>query len=72
MAVERLPAVTTPPEVRPVRAARTAQHAFFEAALGRVQAGASPKVTPLNEIAEPGKAAPARPLRPGSLLDIKV
>ena len=68
MAVERLPAVTTPAAVQPSRALRPAQQAFFEAALGKAKAAApSTKITPLQEV-----PTPRQPLRPGSIVDIKV
>ena len=64
-------------------AARAAQRAFFQAALGRTQATAAPAPTPLRAetinvrtTAPAPSPEPAQPgdriLRPGSLLDIKV
>jgi hypothetical protein len=53
--------------VRP-QAARAAQQAFFQAAAGREPAyhkAAAPT-------AQPTDAAPQRPMRPGSFVDIKV
>jgi len=63
--------------------ARAAQRAFFDAALGKVQAPASiqrasPAVTapsrpaPAQVLAAPADVSPDRPLRPGSLLNIVV
>jgi hypothetical protein len=72
---------------RPAEAARTAaQRAFFQAAVARPGApaevaGTAPPVRAAPRRIEPvqvktlpadGAAPPARPLRPGSLLDIKV
>jgi hypothetical protein len=83
MADLRIPG-STPPVPRgptaPVRTdtARAAQRAFFQAALGQSQA--TPQASPAGP-KPPVAAAPAvqqtapdpqRPLRPGSLLDIKV
>jgi len=61
------------PQAVPARpdAARAAQSAFFRAALEQVQARQPAPATP----APPITSAPAeahRPMRPGSLLDIKV
>lgn len=66
--------------------ARAAQRAFFQNALGRAQAPAEPQAARAptrTEAPRPAPAAasvqaqipaepPARPLRPGSLLDIRV
>ncbi|HTI68128.1 MAG TPA: hypothetical protein VL460_11345 [Caulobacteraceae bacterium] len=59
-----------PGAAQPVRpqAARAAQQAFFQAAAGREPAyhkAAAPT-------AQPTDAAPQRPMRPGSFVDIKV
>lgn len=75
------PANAAPKSADSVRLA--AQKAFFEIAAGRaptaptaVQAGAPPvaarAATPLAVRQDPLTEAPARPLRPGSLLDIRV
>jgi len=70
------PQTTGPGAGRPDAARNAAQRAFFQAALGQAQGVApqgpapaprAPRV-PTNLPAEP----PARILRPGSLLDIKV
>jgi len=74
------------PQSQPARSvadARAAQRAFFEAALGKVQAPASvqraaPVVTApsrptlVQPTAAPADVSPDRPLRPGSLLNIVV
>jgi hypothetical protein len=64
-----------------------AQRAFFDAALGRAGAPSATPVTavplaapvtatvraqPVQRLPDPGAEPPARPLRPGSLLDIRV
>jgi hypothetical protein len=82
------PGLTTTPPTPPVRnnQARAAQRAFFDAALGKT-AATSP-VSPVKSVQATTAAAsssavgklpsalpaepPSRPLRPGSLLDIKV
>ena len=72
----------------PVDAARlAAQKAFFDAALGRAPGAAQPAPTAqvqtaavaprpasqhINRVPDPGDAPPARILRPGSLLDIRI
>lgn len=67
-------------------AVRAAQRAFFETALAGEMAGAAPvraaspavpvaPVAPAREVRaaiDPSASLPERPLRPGSLLDIKV
>jgi len=96
---------STPPALRPVapvrsEAARAAQRAFFEAALGKTPATSrTPAVVqvqtpapsaparpasaiaslagafsakPMGQAAAPTDATPARVLRPGSIVDIKV
>ena len=69
--------VTQPIAPRRNEAARAAQRAFFEAALGGASAVASPgqKIAPSTPV-QPSRADPSTPptrlLRPGSLLDIKV
>lgn len=83
----RLPTVTTPGASSPrAEAVRAAQRAFFETALaGEMSAASSARpttpaaaptaATPLREVravVDPEASAPPRPLRPGSLLDIKV
>lgn len=79
------PGLSAPPAPSAARAsgARAAQRAFFDAALGKtapvsevrpVQAAvraAAPAVTGKIPSALPAEP-PSRPLRPGSLLDIKV
>ncbi len=79
MAVERLPAVGVPPaSTPPSRDARALQKAFFDAALGKVEAApkAAPPVRqppipvetkPVSDAVEPGRG-----YRPGSLLDVKI
>ena len=70
----------TPPPARPDAARVAAQKAFFQAAMGQTQgAGLSPRPTVSAEPPRMQKiptALPAEPpakiLRPGSLLDIKV
>jgi hypothetical protein len=66
----RIPPLSTPPVRTPApQAARSAQQAFFQAAMGREQTpppAAAPAPKPTTEV------APQRPMRPGSLLDIKV
>lgn len=56
-----------------------AQRAFFAAALGQAQpaapapaAPAAPAATPLMRTPDPAAEPPAKILRPGSLLDIRV
>ena len=80
-------AFLTPPARPAADAARlAAQRAFFDAALGRAGApapaaapvaAAAPSPTPVRphpvqRMPDPAAEAPARPLRPGSLLDIRV
>jgi len=75
-----LPAFGHTPAPVPGSAARDAQAAFFRAALGQVTPPVQavrqapprsvvPQVTPTTQAAEPD---PDRPLRPGSLLDIRI
>ncbi len=83
MAINRLPAITTSPipadGERAIRAA--AQRAFFQTALGQIQAAVEPVRTepPTAEIlaqedaahdAQTSADAASRPPRPGSLLDV--
>jgi hypothetical protein len=53
-----------------------AQKAFFEMAMGRAQAPAAAppqaQTAAPQRVPSPGQPAPDRPLRPGSLLDIRV
>jgi hypothetical protein len=78
LAVNQLPVVTTPKAVQPVRDVKSAQRAFFQAALGQVQA--APATTPVvraepvrsARVASPDPADGRRILPPGSLLDIKI
>ena len=80
-------AFPTPPARPAADAARlAAQRAFFDAALGRAGAPAQAsapvaaavptpvpvRAQPVHRLSEAGAEAPARPLRPGSLLDIRV
>lgn len=60
-----LPTTLFPTAPRP-EGVRTAQAAFFRAALDRAQAPSAPVDTPAAE------AAPRRDQRPGALLDIRV
>ncbi len=64
----RLPAVQPPARTEAVRAA---QRAFFQTA-GAAEPAPAPARPEVRDLPEPGAAPPARPLRPGSLLDIKV
>jgi hypothetical protein len=73
-----------PPAANPTAdAARTAaQRAFFDAALGRAAPGAPTQQTAAafapapaprpQRLPDPAAEPPAKPLRPGSLLDIRV
>lgn len=73
-----LPPASPTPAAQGADAARlAAQKAFFEMALGRApQAAAAPQaqtqVQPARRLPDPAAPAPERPLRPGSLLDIRV
>lgn len=75
MADLRIPSLPVPrPSAAPANpaaseAVRAAQQAFFQTALGQIQASAPAARAAPATTAEPG---PQRPLRPGSLLDIKV
>ena len=77
MADLRIPRPSTPPggalrPAAPVRpdAVRSAQAAFFQAAMGRQAAAHAPAAT---AAAQPAAEAPSqRLLRPGSFVDIKV
>ncbi len=71
------------PASGPSAAARTAQAAFFQAALGAAvrpgmatqlaaQAAVAPPSIPMRAEAAPTAPAADRPMRPGSLLDIRV
>ena len=82
MAVNQLPVVTTPKAVQPVRDVKSAQRAFFQAALGQVRAApTTPQAATPVVRSEPVRAARGaspdpsdgrRILPPGSLLDIKI
>jgi len=82
LAINQLPVVTTPKAVQPVRDVKSAQRAFFQAALGQVQAAptAAQATTPVvrtepvrsTRSAAPDPADGRRILPPGSLLDIKI
>ena len=67
----------TPP-TRSVSDARAAQRAFFDAALGKVQAPAAvqrsapARPSPILNTAPAAEPSPDRPLRPGSLVNIVV
>ena len=79
-------ALNLPPRPAPDAARLAAQRAFFDAALGRAGApAAAPKTTapaaltpataPVQRAEirpNPAAEAPAKPLRPGSILDIRV
>lgn len=54
----------------PAAAAREAQRAFFQAALGG--SAPMPATTPVARSVTTPVEEPARPLRPGSLLDIRI
>jgi hypothetical protein len=75
------PAHLTPasPIARPIDPARlAAQKAFFEAALGKAPVATAapavpaPAAAPVQRVPEPDAPKPQKPLRPGSLLDIRV
>ena len=80
MAVNQLPVVATPTALQPSRDVKAAQRAFFQAALGQVQA--APTVQAVAPTARPQASGSARAaadtpegrrfLPPGSLLDIKI
>lgn len=64
---------------RPDAARLDAQRAFFEMAMGRATAPVAAVATaptavaaPVQRLAQPSAEAPAKILRPGSLLDIRV
>ncbi len=68
-----------PPQPAPARTISDAQRAFFQAALGKVEAAAPVAAAPPQPAPEPERQAPAAPAetpkavyRPGSLLDIKI
>jgi hypothetical protein len=79
---------TIRPQAQPSRSvtdARAAQRAFFEAALGKVQAtptvqraaptataAAAARPSPILTTAPPAEPSPDRPMRPGSLVNIVV
>jgi hypothetical protein len=75
MSTIRPPVIQTPVQPAPFSAARTAQLAFFRAAVDRVQ-GQELRAGPATAAAaggEPDTAAPAeRYARPGALVDIRV
>ena len=63
----------TPAPAAPVRpAVRAAQQAFFQAAAAGDQLRPAPIAQPSAQPAKAAEADPQRPMRPGSLLDIKV
>lgn len=82
------PAFPPTGQTRPSEATRSAQRAFFELAAGKAQAAAPapPRITPavlapaaevrptvkVQEASKAAAGAPARPMRPGSILDIRV
>ncbi|OYX34666.1 MAG: hypothetical protein B7Y99_05040 [Caulobacterales bacterium 32-69-10] len=77
MADIRIPRQSLTPTPAPVRpAVRAAQQAFFQAAAAGEQVGAArtapPPQSAAPSAAKPAEADPQRPMRPGSLLDIKV
>ena len=81
MAVNQLPAVTTPTNVQPARDVRSAQRAFFQTALAQTQAApatqavapvARPQVSGSARAAAPDAADGRKLLPPGSLLDIRI
>ena len=77
MAIERLPAVGVQPSPPQARNTQSLQRAFFQAALGAVQAPAEPEPAAAPPPVQPsGKAEDAdglpRGYRPGSLLDIRI
>jgi hypothetical protein len=77
------PSVQSNAATKPADAARSAaQKAFFDIAMGKAAATApaaavqpatsTASAAPLQRVAQVPAEAPARPLRPGSLLDIRV
>lgn len=52
--------------------AQSAARAFFDLAAGKAPAAAAPTPAPAQRIVQAPIEAPSRPLRPGSLLDIRV
>lgn len=88
MALPPISGQAVQPQANPTRSvadARAAQRAFFDAALGKVQAPttvqrAAPVATPAPAVrpspiltaAPPAEPSPDRPMRPGSLVNIVV
>lgn len=78
-----LPPAATPTPARTSEAVRAAQRAFFDTALTNASApsvarpaaaapAAAAQAKPAVTVSTEGQAPPARPLRPGSLLDIRI
>lgn len=68
-----LPPLGAPSPAAQSSGARAAARAFFELAAGKAPAAAAaPAPTLVNRMAQAPVEPPARPLRPGSLLDIRV
>lgn len=74
MDLSRLPAITPqPPASAPAsRDVKAAQRAFFQAALGQVEAAPAAPPPPEKVASAPAEAPQDRILRPGSLVDIRV
>jgi hypothetical protein len=72
--MNRLPALTPqPPQAQPARDVQAAQRAFFQAAVTARPPAAAPAPAQAAAPARPTAAPdPNRPLRPGSLVDIRV
>jgi hypothetical protein len=65
-----LPPLGTPTPAAQAPGARAAARAFFDLAAGKAPAAAAP--APVQKTLQAPSEPPARPLRPGSLLDIRV
>ncbi len=77
MAIERLPAVGVQPSPPQVRNTQSPQKAFFQAALGAVQAPEEPAPAAAPPPVQPSAKTEdtdglPRGYRPGSLLDIRI
>ena len=66
-----LPPLGHPAAAQPT-GARAAARAFFDLAAGNAPAAATPAPAPVQKLVQAPVEPPARPLRPGSLLDIRV
>lgn len=67
-----LPSLGTPSPAAQPPGARAAARAFFDLAAGKAPVAATPAPAPVNKMLQAPVEPPARPLRPGSLLDIRV